>query len=239
MFKIIVLGSGSKGNAIYVDIDGIRILLDCGFTKKEINKRLETIGRSMDDIHCIFITHDHGDHLHPWLKKCQFPTVVPTPAISSWKIKDKHEIQSFPLSHDSDSGSFGYTIKDKDGNKVAILMDTGCVPEEVIPYLFDCSVIMIETNYDVDMLAGCSYPSELMDRIASDQGHLRNECAAEVVEMVAGPKLEYVVCMHLSSSNNHSELAKFCINSVISGVAFRPEVVVSDQKKPTKLMVVM
>lgn len=239
MMKICVLGSGSKGNATYIDIDGTKILVDCGFSKKEVNKRLATIGRSIDDIQHIFITHNHGDHLAPWLVKSgdsRVRSICCAPYIHSYS-KNAFKVEKFLLSHDSES--HGYTFTNKQGQKVAILMDTGCVPEEVLPHLFDCSAILIETNYDVDMLAVGKYPIELLERIASDHGHLRSECAAEVIEMVAGPKLQYVCCMHLSSSNNHPDLARFCIDSVLQGEDFRPEVIVSDQRKPTKLMVVM
>ena len=119
------------------------------------------------------------------------------------------------------------------------MMDTGCVTEEVISHLFDCSVIMIETNYSIEMLIDSPYPTELQERIASDHGHLRDQCAAEVVGMVAWPGLEYVVAMHLSSNCINPTLARFELNSAIRDIVPRCEVVVSDQKKPTRMMVIL
>jgi phosphoribosyl 1,2-cyclic phosphodiesterase len=242
MIKLIVLGSGSAGNSIYVDLDGVKILIDCGFTKKEMNKRLATIGRSMDDIERVFITHDHGDHLHNWVKKEREKGVF-KPALylpnqsEDVDYIDEFWIQSFPLMHDSGSGSVGYVIKDKSGNKIAIIMDSGCIPEEIVPNLFDCAAILIETNYSIEMLIESPYPTELQERIASNVGHLRDQCAAEVVGMVAWPGLKYVVALHLSRTCINETLARFELENAVVDCGY--EVVVSEQGKPTKLMVVM
>jgi phosphoribosyl 1,2-cyclic phosphodiesterase len=245
MLIICVLGSGSKGNAIYVNCDGQQFLVDCGFTKRETSKRLATIGRKIDDLDRVFVTHDHGDHCAPWIKKEGF---YRNGDFSEFHCKDM-VVRSFPLSHDSDSGSYGYVIQDKDGNRAVIAMDTGCIPEEVLPYFFDASIVMIETNYNIDMLINSPYPSELQERIASDVGHLRDECAAEVVGAVMWPGLKYVVAMHLSSNCINPVLARFELESVLSRgeVGFggigsgggTVELVVSEQVRPSKMMVVM
>lgn len=242
MLKFCVLGSGSKGNSVWFNVDGTEILIDVGFTKKEINKRLGTIGRNIDNIDHIFITHDHGDHLHPWLTKesgkASIRAFIHGAKVHDFPLMKGAKVESFPLSHDSDNGSFGYVIKDKAGNKIAILMDTGCVPEEVIPYLFDCAVVMIETNYSIEMLIDSPYPTELQERIASDKGHLRDQCAAEVVGMVAWPGLKYVVGLHLSSKCINPALSRFELETAVKDLP-GCEVIVSDQVKPTDMMVVM
>jgi phosphoribosyl 1,2-cyclic phosphodiesterase len=223
MIKIVVLGSGSSGNATYIDIDGRRFLVDCGFTKPATTKRLATFGRTIEDIEGVLVSHDHKDHTSPWIVR------------DGLLIKDTAgtPFTTFELSHDEPC--VGYTAKDKDGNKIAIISDTGCVQEEAIKHLFGCSVILIETNYDVFMLAQSSYPVERMERIVSEDGHLRSECAAEVVEMVACEKLKYIVCMHLSSSNNHPDLVRFCMNSI----GTKAEVVISEQKKPSRMITIL
>jgi phosphoribosyl 1,2-cyclic phosphodiesterase len=234
MIKIVVLGSSSKGNAIYFNVDGHQFLIDCGFTKKETTKRLALIGKEIKDIERVFVTHDHGDHCAPWIVKEGLKVITGSELVVYERLFDTTKIVSFPLSHDGEN-SVGYVIKDREGHKVAVLNDTGCILEEVIPYLFDCSAIMIETNYDVEMLAVGKYPTDLLERIASDHGHLRNECAAEAVEVVAWPGLQYIVCLHLSASNNHPDLARFCMESLQTGA----EVIVAEQQKPSKLMVIL
>lgn len=223
MIKIVVLGSGSDGNATYIDIDNRRFLIDCGFTKIATTKRLATFGRTIDDIEGVLITHDHKDHMSPWLiKENRIITDL-----------DSTPFTSFALSHDAPC--LGYTCTDKNGNKVGIVSDTGCIPEEAIAHLFDCTVILIETNYDVDMLARGKYPTELLERIASHEGHCRNECAAELVEVVACSKLKHIICMHLSKSNNHPDLVRFTMNSIGTGA----EVIISEQKTPTKMVTIL
>ena len=232
MIKFSILGSGSKGNAIFINIDGRNILIDCGFTKKEMNSRLSTLGRSMDDIDFIFITHNHKDHYAAWLQKDSARKVF-----TKTRPQEFSFIKSFLLSHDSEHGSVGYIIRDEIGNRVVVIMDTGCIPEEVLPNMFDCQAILIETNYDVDMLINSPYPTELQERIASNTGHLRAECAAEVVGMVAWPGLKYVCALHLSSTCINPVLARFELESVVDKKTC--EVVISEQGKVSKMMTVM
>lgn len=225
MIKLAVLGSGSSGNSTFIEIDGRKFLIDCGFTKIQTKKRLATLGRTIEELEGVVISHDHKDHTSPWLVKENMiiTNMSATP------------FESFQLSHDAPC--LGYTATDKDGNKVGFVADTGCIPEEAIGKLFGCAVILVETNYDVDMLAVGKYPIELLERIASTDGHLRNECAAELVEMVAWPGLKYVVGMHLSSSNNHPDLVRFCLNTAVHGIE-GVEVIVSEQKTPTKMITI-
>ena len=227
MIKIIVLGSGSGGNSTYLDIDGKKYLVDCGFTRPATKKLLATFGRTIEELEGVVVSHDHKDHVSPWLTKegLIITELAGTP------------FKSFQLSHDAPC--LGYTAIDKDGNKIGIVSDTGCVPEEAIRELFGCSALLVETNYDVDMLIKSPYTTEMQERIASPVGHLRVECAAELVEMVVCDKLKFVVCLHLSRANNHPDLARFCMDSVLHGAGSKAEVVVSDQKTPTRMMVVI
>lgn len=226
MIKLVVLGSGSKGNSTYIEVDGQKWLIDCGFTKIQTKKRLATIGRTIEELEGVLITHDHKDHTSPWLinENMIITELAGTP------------FESFDLSHDAPC--VGYTAVDNDGNKIGLVADTGCIPEEVVGKLFGCAVIIVETNYDVDSLAVGKYPIELLERIASTDGHLRNECAAELVEMVAWDGLKYVVGMHLSSSNNHLDLVRFCLNTAVHGIE-GAEVIVSEQKTPTKMITIL
>jgi len=228
MIKFCVLGSGSKGNAVFFNVDGRQFLIDCGFTKKETAKRLELIGKEIKDIEKVFVTHDHGDHSAPWIK---------IDGLLVESVTGYPFIKSFPLSHDG-AHSVGYIIRDIDENKIAIIMDTGFIPEEALGQMFDCAAILIETNYSVEMLINSPYPTELQERIASDVGHLRDECAAEAVKMVAWPGLKYVVAMHLSNNCINPMLARFELESSLRDSPVC-EVVISDQKKPSRMMVVM
>ena len=223
MLKIVVLGSGSTANATYIEVDGRRWLIDCGFTKPATKKRLATFGRTIEDIEGILVSHDHKDHTSPWIVR------------ENRVIRDLPgtPFTSFELSHDTPC--LGFTAVDKAGNKVGIVSDTGCIPEEAVGHLFGCCVLLVETNNDIDLLAVGKYPTELLERIASEKGHLRNECAAELVEMVACEKLQYIVCLHLSAANNHPDLVRFCINSIGTGA----EVIITDQKQPSRMVTIL
>ena len=232
MIKLCVLGSGSSGNSIYFDVDGYRFLVDCGFSAKELGKRLSTIGKTVSDIAAVFVTHDHGDHKAKWLEKSD---------MLGWDGYRQAATQSpfiarFPLQHDAES--FGYQIRDNAGNRVAVICDTGCVPELAMPYLFDCAAILIECNYDVDLLVNGKYSTEQQERIASDHGHLMNEDAAAAVECVAWEGLQHVVGLHLSANNNRPEYVRQRLRSAVWG-AKRCEVHVADQKVPGKMIVII
>lgn len=204
MIKFAVLGSGSKGNAVYFSVDGYQFLIDCGFSKKETTARLANFGKSLDDIKAMYFTHLHGDHQAAWVKKSQF--------VDCWS-NHKPFIDRFAVHHDIES--FGYCITDGVGNKIALIADTGCIPEESLPFLFDCQVILIECNYDVDTLIAGRYSTEQQERIASDSGHLMNEDAAATVACVAWSGLRHVVALHLSENNNKKELVDFCLRAAL------------------------
>lgn len=238
MIRYAVLGSGSSGNAIYFNVDGCQFLIDCGFSQKELGKRLSVFGKTVADISAVFVTHDHGDHRAPWLK-----TGHPLLDWNDWNHWANRGqvlpdfIARFPLQHDSES--FGYTIRDGSGNKVAVIGDTGCVPEGVLPYLFGCQAILIECNYDVDLLVNGPYSTEQQERIASDHGHLMNEDAAAVVECVAWEGLRHVCALHLSERNNRPEYVRLALENAVRGVEGGCDVEISSQKVPGKMVVLM
>jgi phosphoribosyl 1,2-cyclic phosphodiesterase len=233
MIRYAVLGSGSSGNAIYFNVDGCQFLVDCGFSQRELGKRLSVFGKTVSDISAVFITHDHGDHKAAWLAKN---------SMAGWEDYQKAAthipfIARFPLQHDSES--FGYVIGDNSGNRVAVIGDTGCVPEEVLPYLFGCQAILIECNYDVELLVNGPYSTEQQERIASDHGHLMNEDAAAVVECVAWEGLRHVCALHLSERNNRPEYVRQALENAVRGVEGGCEVEISSQKVPGKMVVLM
>ncbi len=226
MIRFCVLGSGSKGNSTFIEIGKSRFLIDAGFNKTETRKRLASIGRSVDDIQKIFITHNHTDHIKPWVQQ-----------LIQWHsgfVSDEFTITSFPLSHDEPC--VGYTIQDNDGNKIAIATDTGCVSEEALYHLLDCKALLIECNYDVNTMVWGRYSAELQARVGSSLGHLKNECAAEVVEAVSWPGLKHIVALHLSEVNNNPGFVKFCLGSVNEHNA---EIMIASQSEPTPIITII
>ncbi len=210
MILFSVLGSGSKGNAIFVNVDGHKLLLDAGFSNKALSKKLDMINKNTDMIQDIFISHQHGDHVQaiPGFKKyhpdCRihFDFIHGKPSVAP-----EFTCTPFLLSHDEPC--YGFVIQDKAGNRLCYIPDTGFIPENVYPFLFDCNAIIIEFNHDTKLLVESPYPAELQERIFSDIGHLNNEQGREILRGIAWEGLKYVICFHLSEKCNNPALARY------------------------------
>lgn len=230
MLKFCVLGSGSKGNATYIYINGHHYLIDCGFTKPGLQKRLAHINRDVSDIEAIIITHEHNDHQRPWIYSDRL-------AVNPGQVDPYPEFTAFPLSHDVPC--YGYTITDPlTGYKIGLVTDTGEITEEALGHLFDCSALLVECNYTIEMLIDCPYPVERTERIASEVGHLRDECAIELIGSVAWPGLKHLVAIHLSSNNINPILLRHDLQS-IKELPPSCTVEISKQDKPTELRVLL
>jgi phosphoribosyl 1,2-cyclic phosphodiesterase len=222
-----VLASGSKGNAVAVfPGNGPGFLLDCGLSKKVLKKRLEIIGKNLEDISGSIITHLHGDHCHHqcalsfgWRKTCW------EHGVPFWYFGTK--ITPFELSHGG-CPCHGFRV-DYEGMSLAYLVDTEYVPEESLPYLFDLDAIIIEANYRKDMVIiypGYGRPEER---------HLSNEQAACTLDLINTKRLKHVVMAHGSSRNN---TPAFSWNAGKAG-APQAEVLVAKQDRPTKMITLM
>jgi len=195
-----------------VEVDGELLLFDVGITIKRLKVCMGEINRSIDDIEYIFITHRHGDHFkRSAINKTGCHGVFHG---GTMRIGSAY-VTSFKLSHDMPC--VGYTITDGHGNKIAIAADSGCFPEESIPYLFDCKLIQIEFNYDRDMLEQSPYNEKLKDRIRGNLGHMENRKSREVLECVAWDGLKYVVPAHLSDTNNDTRLVAYEAQKAVPG----------------------
>jgi len=208
MIRVSVLASGSKGNAVYVEVDGQGFLLDCGLNYKTLKKRLDDINRDPSWISKIFISHSHGDHIggvDVFQNRHQIvPVYFGGGAASS--PTDKFKIEPFLLAHDEPC--CGFRITDTDGNVLVYSPDSVTIPCDSLRHYLDASIIIQEFNYDTSMLlANTKYPDDLRIRIS--ETHMTNESAGDLLEVVGSDKLEHVICFHLSESNNSPELAKY------------------------------
>ena len=206
--KCSILGSGSKGNAVYVEIDGKCFLLDCGLNYKTLKKRLADINRDPSCLSAVFVSHSHQDHI------AGIKILVKShPGVKIFTEGDEKNVTSFALDHDTQC--VGYRVEDNDGNVLVYSTDTGSIPCDSLEYYLDADVIIQEFNYDTGALVAGPYPDELKLRVMAT--HTENRQARNLLELVASGKLKHVVAFHLSGQNNYVDLVKYEAKRGLSG----------------------
>ncbi|MCI9607687.1 MAG: MBL fold metallo-hydrolase [Muribaculaceae bacterium] len=236
-------GSGSSGNCSFIGDRSGGILIDAGVDAKTVIDGLKDMGLTMADIHGICLTHDHGDHVrcvYSLVRRHNHIKVFCTPKAFSGimrrhsisrRLKDYHqpiykefpfkigpfEITAFEVSHDGTDNS-GFFISRSDMS-FAIATDLGCITDRVDFYMRQANFIVIESNYDAEMLANGPYPTYLKARIAADNGHLDNSDTAKYLALIRSPKLKNVFLCHLSRDNNTPSTA---LNTVAAALGITP-----------------
>ena len=228
VLNLTVLGSGSAGNCSLIATNQCRLLVDAGFSARQISQRLESIGVPPESLDGILITHEHGDHIAGLAVFCRRygvpiyanPLTAETlrrgflAEFPKWNlfmtggiflVKDI-EIQSFYVPHDAvDPTAFVFT---GDTGAIGILTDLGYATKLALERIRKVHTLVIETNHDERMLQEDSKrPWSVKQRILSRHGHLSNEAAAKLVAAIAGDRLRRVVLGHLSRDCNRPDLA--------------------------------
>jgi phosphoribosyl 1,2-cyclic phosphodiesterase len=226
MIRFASLGSGSKGNAAIIESGKTQILLDCGFSVIETERRLARLdGAELSSLSAILVTHEHSDHVGGvgrLSRKYKLPVYITTGThqacrdnkfsathfINSYQafaIDDLH-IQPFPVPHDArEPCQFVFS----DGAvRLGVLTDTGSETPHVIETLNSLDALLLECNYDETMLMNGSYPYGLKVRVAGKYGHLDNRQAASLLAKLNQSKLKHLIGMHISEKNNHNDLVK-------------------------------
>ena len=231
--KICSLYSGSKGNSVFIEAGGAKILIDAGRSARALCQSLCAIGVSVDEIDAIFITHDHSDHtsalqtlshkhnipMHLTLKSAQiFNGLFDEKLCLCLALHDKSDfkvqikdltVEAFPTPHDS-RASVGYKLTFTEGGEeisVAYATDTGHVSNTMLEYMLGAKYAVIESNHDLDMLRDGPYPVDLKARIASPRGHLSNADCAVLASHLAENGAKAILLAHLSEENNLPDLA--------------------------------
>jgi phosphoribosyl 1,2-cyclic phosphodiesterase len=125
----------------------------------------------------------------------------------------------------------GFIIDDGEG-RVGIITDCGRPTAEVAAAFAGCDVLILETNYDPDLLAAGPYPAPLKRRIAGPSGHLSNREAADLLRLMQRPRAQVLVLAHLSVENNRPRLARAAVDSALAELGVRPRVLLAGQDKP-------
>ena len=222
MSRFASLGSGSRGNGTVVEIGNERILVDCGFTLKQAGVRLERMGLKAADLSAILVTHEHSDHIggvgalaykyavpvfasYGTLQAARKSAAVVGSAISAHGSFQIGEVEVQPVVVPHDAREPTQFVFRHQGLAVGVVSDLGCVTPFVIEQFSGLDGLLMESNYDTNMLMKGRYPERVKRRIASDLGHLSNEQAADFLSAIAHPGLT-VVIGHVSEENNHPDL---------------------------------
>lgn len=234
MSRIYPLFSSSKGNCTYIGTASEGILIDCGVSYTRIKNALERSGLSLSAVKGVFITHEHHDHVSG-LKVLTRKTGIPVFAQSltldilydsgmicssaedmkEYIEMDHMRVRCFSTSHDTRE-SCGYRIDFADGTSCAVCTDLGYVSDIVRDALMGCKAVLIESNYDEDMLRNGPYPVYLKERIRSKMGHLSNrDCGAFAAELVQNGAA-WLILGHLSQENNTPQTAEYTVESIIA-----------------------
>lgn len=225
--RLTILGSGSAGNCAYLETDEVRILVDAGFSARQIRQRLASIGRTPENLTGILVTHEHSDHIQGLAALCE---KLRLPIYCNRATKDAIEyqlqmrvdcrlfvtggsfeigdicVETFMVPHDAQD-PIGFLIRTAGGN-VGFLTDLGHTNKLVIERIRPANVLVLEANHDVKMLQESPHrPWSLKQRILGRHGHLSNEAAADAAEQVMSAHLRHLYLGHLSRECNKPEIA--------------------------------
>jgi phosphoribosyl 1,2-cyclic phosphodiesterase len=214
------LGSGSRGNACLIEAGDSRLLLDCGFSARELERRLAELDVGAESLDGILVTHEHQDHvrgvgalarryhLPVWLThgtwRCQSLGTLPDTRLihgqqPAFRIGDL-SVTAYSVPHDArEPVQFVFSHAQ---SRLGVLTDVGVITPHIIETLSSCSALLLECNHDPEMLNNGPYPPALQRRVGGMLGHLSNQQAAQLLQQIDHPGLQQLVIGHISEKNN-------------------------------------
>ena len=238
MISVGTIGTGSGGNGFFVARDDALLLIDCGFAAREVERRLEQLGRRPEMIRGLLLSHEHGDHVKgatamsrryrvtvhatrgtyrgvPSLrrKKVRFEELAPGQPVQI----PPFGVEPFPVVHDAAS-PVGFLVE-TGGCRIAFTTDLGQVSAAVRSAWDRADVLVVESNHDLDMLRLGPYPEVLKQRVASPSGHLSNQALAGYLRLRRSRRPDRVVLTHLSEANNDPGLAVLSARTALDGAS--------------------
>ena len=232
--RFALLGSGSKGNATLVEKGSTRLLIDCGFSLKELERRMLRLGVEVSSLSAVLVTHEHNDHIAGvgalarkygkpvWLSAGTARNagkrlgLVPQRQLlnchSDFAMGDL-QVTPFPVPHDArEPCQFVFSDGDK---RLGLLTDTGRSTQHIEQQLSGCDALILESNHDNEMLRNGPYPPRLQARVGGELGHLSNDQAAAILQRIDCTSLQHLVAAHLSEKNNLPALASRALSDAL------------------------
>lgn len=218
--RIASLGSGSKGNATLVQHEGTTLLVDCGFSVRKFTQRLQRLGMVPGDIDAVLLTHEHGDHsggverlcsnhgIQLWTAMgtaravlgadCDFNTLIAGQTFDIGGI----EVEPVTVPHDA-SEPLQFIFRQIDnGKRFGILTDSGHITSHIVAAFDKLDGLLLEFNYDPQMLETGPYPQSLKQRVGGNHGHLSNEQSLDLLRQIDTSGLGCLIAAHISEKNN-------------------------------------
>jgi phosphoribosyl 1,2-cyclic phosphodiesterase len=232
--RFALLGSGSRGNATLVVKGKTALLIDCGFSARELERRLAGVGMSAAALSAIVVTHEHQDHiagvgavarkyrLPVWLSHGSYRAAerrlgeLPAPQLLNCHQRftiGELELQPFPVPHDAREPC--QLVVGDGARRLGILTDAGRSTQHIESCLDACDALILECNHDPKMLADGPYPPALQARVGGELGHLSNAQSAALLGRLDTRRLQHLVAAHISEKNNCPELASAALSGVL------------------------
>jgi phosphoribosyl 1,2-cyclic phosphodiesterase len=251
VITLYVLGSGSRGNCCAVESNGVALLIDAGFSAREIERRALSVGLDLSRTAGIALTHEHGDHSCGAASLARRLRVPVLTAPGTWRrmatiMSDAEHrplglcarvelgpfaVEACPTSHDA-AEPLAIAVRDADGASVGVAYDMGR-PTRAVRYLLrGLSALVLEANHDEFALRTSSYPAVVQGRIAGSAGHLSNRAAAQLLAELHHPGLSIVVLAHLSQQCNTAAEARAAVVPALRRVGFDGVLHVAEQDEP-------
>ncbi len=226
------LGSGSKGNGTLIEQGQTRLLVDCGFSLRSTEQRLRQAGLKGEQLTAILVTHEHSDHIQGVAKlarRYELPVYL-TPGtgyalreegldlrwldLNTRVVIDELEVSPIAVPHDAREPC--QFIFDNAQQRLGVLTDTGTITPWIIEQYARLDALFLEANYDPHMLAYGPYPGFLKARVGGNLGHLSNQQAAGLLNMIDLEQLQHIAIAHISEKNNRPELARDALTEALA-----------------------
>jgi len=250
--RLTVLGSGSRGNAVLVESGGESLLVDAGFSPRDLARRMTAAGGDAGGLCGIVLTHEHGDHargapaaaaawsvpilasrgtLAALARRIKPGTATRTLEAGRTTICGGFALRSYPTAHDA-ADPVMLVVGDAGGRRIGIAYDVGSPTAALRHACHDLDALVLETNHDEVLLRSSRYPPAVRARIAGRGGHLSNREAGLLAAEVAHAGLAVLVLAHLSDRCNTPELARDAVALALKGTRFRGRLLVARQDAP-------
>ena len=260
MLKFASLYSGSSGNCLYVETENTKILIDAGVSLKKIEKGLDNLNVDAKDLDGVIVTHEHIDHIQSignLSKKFDIPVFANQKTFDAMpkqteKLSEKNkkkinidekfmigdiEILPFSIPHDA-ADPCGFTLF-SNNKKISIATDIGHMTGDIVKQIDGSEFVLLEANYDTEVLKYTKYPFKLKERIAGPTGHLSNKMAGQTINYLINSGLKKAMLGYLSKESNFPELAyQTVIDEIIANGTNIDDfsLSVADRNEPGKLI---